>query len=244
MNRISSSRDINWSDVIRQTADFMIKNNLNDLVIGEKISNKNGVWGRLSEIVFKKSFCQANALYLSKNWERDRNCYRNSVLNILKNKDKIRNGSLNCIQFNFTEFEWTEVQKFVSQDSKERKYFKSEFDVVLSKKLQQNGVKCWVYCNFNYFLRKTNLVWKGEFICRECKIKFFPIMSRSDVCKNLIVTWYREIEHETAVIPPKRRITGEERKQFGYQLKSKGVTNYIAESSNFEECNDFLNFFN
>ncbi|CAF1028135.1 unnamed protein product [Brachionus calyciflorus] len=235
MNKHFKKRDINWSECIQLTLNFMIENGLNDLKPGEMLSNKNGIWGRLSEIVFQEPFCQSNALFLSKNWERDRNGFRTSILSILNSKEKNDNGAVNCFQFRLSKTEWDDIQKFISKDKNKRQYFTSEFDHVISKTLQENGIKCWVYNNFNYFLKKTAFLWKGEFICRECKIKFLLTLSRNDDNKNFLVSWSKDIQHEIFVIPTKIKIKGEKRIRLGYELKSKGTTNYIAETNNLQK---------
>ena len=243
MDQNLKNQETNWSDLIQFTVNFMIENNLNDLTIGENISNENGVWGRLSVSFYKEPFTRARAFYLSQNWMRDRNGFSSSVLNILKNRDKKDIGAVNCIQINFTETEWNEVQIFVLTDSNGRKYFKSDFDRVLSIKLQKNGIKCWLYCNYNYFMKKkTHILWKGQFLCRECKIKFIIVVLKNDEKKNFLVSWNQIIEHVSPVIPPNKRITSEERKKLGYELKSKGTTNYIAERIKNGESNYHLLF--
>ncbi|RNA01741.1 hypothetical protein BpHYR1_000673 [Brachionus plicatilis] len=63
----------------------MVHNKLSNLNVNEKLSNKQGIWGRLAEEFFKEPFSIGNALYLSKNWERNRNSYRTSI----KNKESI-----------------------------------------------------------------------------------------------------------------------------------------------------------
>lgn len=230
MNR-NKRKNIIWNELIEKTVNFMVNNKLDYLNPNEKLSNREGVWAKLSELVFQEQFTISNALYLSKNWERDRNGFRTLVLKLVKNSNE-NTQNTNYLQFSLLYSDWLEIQKFVSTDKNQRKYFLCDFDKWLSSNLQKQGIKCFIKCSFNYFSRKPDPVWKGLYKCIDCKNNFSIRILNIGKKYTLYAYWNKSINHEFFVEPPTPRICGEKRKNLSYELKAKGVSNFVSENSN------------
>lgn len=237
---MESKKNISWEQVIRITAIYMKENNLNDLKINENISNSNGVWGKLSQLYFNSQFNQNDALFLSKNWERNRNGYKTKVLNILKG-NFLNDSKINYAEIKINNFDWTNLQQYISNDKTKRKYFTGSFDRFLAIKMQENGLKCWAKCIYNTFPKKNkDLLWKGKYICKECKIEFSASIINIPGDITICFSWNNEIRHEQKVPEDKIRITGERRSNMRYEVKAIGVENYMAEQYQINQSIYFL----
>lgn len=225
----TNRRDISWPNLIKVTANFMIANSLNDLEIEDKISSSEGTWGKLSQLFFDSPFNQNDAYYLRKNWQRDREGYKTTVLNILKFKPK-QNLDLNFIDLFFDYSDWLDLMKSVSEDKKGRKYFTSDFSKSLSLKMQEAGVNCQVNCDYNYFpKKKAEIEWKGIYICKFCGMKFDVVCASLNFERvKIIVTWNGTIMHKK-IQASQKRIIGTNRQCIGHEIDAKGLANYISE---------------
>lgn len=135
---------------------------------------------------------------------------------------------------------------------KQRQRLLADFHNFLSKKLQDNGLNCWLRCDFNWFCsnkskKSTSKYWCGTYHCivNECKIilKAFvedPIVDVEQKVR-INVFFFGKCTHEKKTLI---QLSKEQKEQLGYKLKAEGVSNTIVNHIllNRQNNNDPSNF--
>ena len=225
--------------IVQKTIEYMSKNNLSDL----KGSPRNkfecwqlivrSIYNSLSDSdIFRKSSRICNA------WKRNTSSYKTVVIESIniKNQSKIE------IQFNTLESNHI-LEKFLSNTSKTRLLL--GFTNILSDKMQRSGIKCWLKCRSNYFLKGNNKNWVGKYGCVDSNCSLIYNASGTFNSQNVIlnVSWNGIIpSHEK--LSPKLRISGEKRKKQALTLMADGInatrSNNILFNSKNDEISKYL----
>lgn len=127
--------------------------------------------------------------------------------------------------------EWNELTRYIS--GKSRKKFLVGFDRVLAKKLQSNGIKCWIKCEYNWFgAEKFNrLYWTGLYKCSSCNIKYKCCIESFPCNKSieLLVRWEGDCSHDKLTdSKSQKRIEGLTRLTFAQKIIADGCLNLTA----------------
>jgi hypothetical protein len=98
-------------------------------------------------------------------WNCDTYEFSSLIREKLKNKDKELDKAHSLILSNI---EWKKAVECISGQGRE--YFKTDFDVILSKKLQEKGFNCWLSNSYNWFKKqnsrkKNSNFWSGLYYC-------------------------------------------------------------------------------
>lgn len=75
---------IDFDHLISLTASFLRNENLLASDLKGNYRNRDGIWGQISQKVFRSDFNVADSLYLWKLWERNTKDYKSNVLGILQ----------------------------------------------------------------------------------------------------------------------------------------------------------------
>lgn len=138
----------------------------------------------------------------------------------------------NSISIEFTNEEWSELKKYISIRG-ERKYFLVGFHRVLSKKLQNQGIKCYLSCKSNWFSKKNINNWSGLYKCldSDCKIVYKAELNIKDDKYLVKIVWNDTSSHVNVVPSLKFRCVGEKRKSLGLRIMSEGLTNIKSKNT-------------
>ena len=241
--------------------------------------NKDSVFSSISILIFGQ-LCYTEALKLRQMWVRDTNgnyhfyefhcyeCYllsvflkgyRSKVTEKFSEKSKLliprplkvnRNNLIIIMSCQ----EWNDCLKFTSVNGKQRKRFTTQFDNLLSKKLQDEGFNCILRSTYNWFnQKKKGCQWSGRFKCfaKECRRVYdAKIWNITENCSiEIYINWLGECCHEKLVL--NERICGKEREKIAENLLIDGIESFIEqkEIKKFVDSNGILtdlyfNFFN
>ena len=123
---------------------------------------------------------------------------------------------------------------------KNRYRFSNNFDHLISQKLQENGVNCYLKQSFNWFSKKNNYAWYGQYLCidKSCKLQFKANISESNIdgSVSVYVKWNGNCLHEKK----KRRVrcTGKERKEMAKTIRANGNDLVKQDHLLFNELNE------
>ena len=145
----------------------------------------------------------------------------------------------------FSPNEWKSLQNFVAilnKAGKKRKQFKVQFHDVLSKKIQNSGINCWlVNTNSNNYFRcessqrsHCSPFWHAKYNClnKNCKIVFYanifdlPENINDDI--KVFIDFENVADHPKCI--KKIRCTGNDRDKQKMKLLSIGTSNTLNEN--------------
>lgn len=122
-----------------------------------------------------------------------------------------------------------------------RSRFRNGFHDILTKKIQEKGVKCWLNCVYYWFSR-DNKSWHGLYKCIafNCDIKYDAKIELISIEENIIkvIIRYQKQEIHEHFISKTRRCTGTERKKQALELMANGVSNNQFENLLFNKTVD------
>ncbi len=137
--------------------------------------------------------------------------------------------------------DWLNLQKYVSC---RRRKFLSPFTKLLTLRLQKEGIKCCLNCNYNYFstasVKKPLNFWRGTYGCNNphCKANYVAIIKQLQLNTDVIIEVYTENEcHHDHQEDVKIRIDGDYRKNLGKELLIKGTLMVKSENIIFNRDN-------
>ena len=201
---------------------------LDDVTLSRKIDSEN-LYDQIS-LEFFHNFGYINKYRINKFWIRNSNSFADKVTAYL---NKLMSDVVIIV---FSQEEWlSEIKKNIEQYGKRSK-FTADFTVALSIKLQEQGTKCWLRCNYNWFKQKESRFkdapfWRGTYTCIKepnCLNKFVvQILKEGEIIQNIHIQIERSlksIDHTDFVkyIP---RCCGEKRDETAKDLMSIGVMN-------------------
>lgn len=167
---------------------------------------------------------------------------RNEITDSETNEKKnSKNETVICI---ITPKQWDDLKKHISDKNGKilRKKFLKPFHDFVNTILQDSGIKCCVYCVYNWFSSKKDLepCWHGLYRCvdQQCHNEYDAIIDKIilkyDV--QLIIKYNKSTFFHHNNIKLSNRCTGEERKSIALELAAKGTAIFRNEnitSSNF-----------
>ena len=154
----------------------------------------------------------------------------------------------NSVSIEFTEEEWSELKKYISLRGV-RKSFLIGFHRILAKKLQSQGIKCYLSCKSNWFSSKNIKKWSGLYKCSDpdCKILYKAELDIKNDRYLIIISWNDTYSHLNYINPSlKLRCVGEKRKSLGFRIMSEGIANIKAKNTIdfYDKANKSIHFFN
>lgn len=135
--------------------------------------------------------------------------------------------------------EWNIFQSYIAIYNGRTK-FKTEFTDILSEKIQNYGVNCWLKCEYNWFKatssqKKSAPFWHGRYVCVDpkCKLKFEaliedPINDTEKKQSVLIFINYIGVDYHEKKLIKKIRCFGLERDLQAKELLQEGTCNVIV----------------
>lgn len=135
----------------------------------------------------------------------------------------------------FTIEEWKDLQKYISKSK--RKKFLSYFHKALSTRLQNQGLKCWLSCQFNWF-KKSKEIWSGTYKCVDtnCKIVYHAKILNDDSSFefkeniNVVIEWNGSCFHQKITQKYITQCRGNARKTLGLEIMAGGISNIQADN--------------
>lgn len=136
------------------------------------------------------------------------------------------------------------MQTFIHIFSLNRTRLSSEFDILLSEKLQGKGLKCWLQNKNNCFRnpnnkKKTKYLWRGKYVCidKKCLNSFTAHIINEKLSENIIdmdevsirVLFKKKFMH-LGKIQKKIRCSGKKRNEQKFVLCSDGLTNTLCDN--------------
>lgn len=222
-------KGIHIDDLVAKTVSFMVLNNLKNLDLSHSARHEQSCWGRLSEFVFNVSFSYNLASRLRMAWKCNSEHFQTKVIEKITNKhlsNKMESSTIidyqNAIFFVKLDF----FRLFVYGQGKQ--WLSAHFTRFLSKKLQKNGINCWLTCIRNHVNKYPVLCGGGKFKCisKKCnkvyKVTFLKVFDDQSI--KMVVS-FDDFSSHKKINEPAYRIIGEERKELGVRLLAKGTTN-------------------
>jgi len=252
--------------LINLTIEVMLKYCLTDLSIIKitRSKEKTNVWNEICNRYYG-AVDYKNVLKLYQWWERDTQNYSSLTktalkeLNTKESKTQKPRSNVKKLIITFNSEEWTNALLFsTSYDNRVR--FKSEFSTLLSERIQNKGVNCWLKCVFNWIRKKNSLktsspFWNGLYRCIDCS-KSFKAQIHQESKDNLdnkyvlVFIEYKEQMNHKEKVNGKIRCVGDKRTQQAKELLIDStcnvISNNILENLSKESSigNFYLNLFN
>lgn len=150
----------------------------------------------------------------------------------------------------FSQDDWKSFNKMITIDTNQRRYYKTEFINIISRRLQKSGIPCWLKEKYNWFLKSYGAdskkpAWNAKLYCIECGEIFRATINKfndkDDV--SLCISWNNPIKH--AHVQEKIICNGEARNVLKRDIALKGTLNtsddniiYNNQSDEIQNGND------
>jgi hypothetical protein len=218
---------------------YMKEKKLFDMPTNVSPRDREGVWGVLSKMCTGE-YSFKEAIYIKYLWEKAKKSkLSNNVRNYLIQEYKrsklddelsefrieiaqstlteIYGTESNFIDLSFNSSLWCDLLKHYVTVSGKRKRFKVNFDNILTSKLQEAGVNCWLKSKWNW-LSHQGKKWNGVYGCllEDCDIEYKCHLDSIGVDGNakIIVNW-KDSDNFHEKITKIKRFEGERNKLAG-----------------------------
>lgn len=241
---MKSARNVNIDELVEKTVEYLRNENLSPLDLNSSARGADNIMGKLCSKFFG-DYSLKDSMYISTIWKRDQFEFRSRVIKFFP--EKITTADKANLEIKFNESEQKILQNLIVIFSDGRKRFKAEFSNFISKKIQENGIKCWLKVNSNWFRkengRKYGDYWSGKFSCVSCA-NFFKMRIESNRMDRIIIeNIVDNCSHLENIKPPNNRISGVKRKLISHEIVSNGVGNFRAENFLKEPRNNYFSLF-
>lgn len=206
---------------------------LGDVKLSRKLNSEN-LYDQICLEYFQNADYK-NKYRLYQLWNRNSYLFSDKVNTCLI---KLVSEIESVILIEFSHDEWqNEINKNKEQYGNRSK-FTADFSVALSIKLQEQGIKCWIKCSYNWFKQKDSRFknapfWRGKYTCIKepiCKNNFL-----AEIVKNYDLNQEKKIqiqlkcsiksnEHKD-FIKYSPRCSGEKRNDIAKEIMSIGIMN-------------------
>jgi hypothetical protein len=237
------------------TIKLMRENNLYTLDNIKFTRKANNIWNQISLLNFGYENYN-NSFKIYQWWKRNSNNFSSEIKNFFKNaRSNIEKMEIDQIEVDQNTFNKCVHEILDQNDIKEikgyignymRPKFKSEFDNFLSQKLQLRGIKCWLKCKYNWFLKPNSRdlpYWRGVFVCinhPECLNRFDATISKNfNILKqeNSIKILYNETTKHDDFLSNSIRCYGANRDKQKIEILANGLTNCQTNNVIYNEMN-------
>ena len=132
----------------------------------------NNIWNIICLKLFNNiSYAEANKIF--KIWHNKTSKLAEQVLSLcgsIENGDKNGGNGSNPISLAISAVDWVILSTYIVNSPRRR--FTSQFTDFLSEKLQENGIKCWLRCSYNWFKKSdsqksSSPFWQGVYKCTD-----------------------------------------------------------------------------
>ena len=219
------------------------KNNLINLNNAGSYSNALSFWGQLCR-AYHGHFDKVKSLNIQAKYRNNYGNLKDLVNNLLMcsplngvmsgseiQQEKEVNQSENVITLFLTSAEWKKIYQINVNGSAIRKKFRAGFAHFLSKKIQSNGLNCYLNDrkSSNWF---KEMKWRGLYKCSACDLSYLCIISDINDDKNIKITikWTGSSNH--AKVSRREQCRGETRKHYAVKLVADGVVNFRSQMIN------------
>lgn len=192
----SASVNVSVDVLVSKTVEFLIQFSLTIALLNQsRVSRLNdSLWARLAAFCFGEPSFNLTSLLFSR-WKRDwqldktnttKSLASQSFETVSLKKPSMRKKNENIIYVAFKQKEWNECLGECTFVGNGRKGFKVSFLNLLSSKLQNKGVKCWLdntrkrSC-YNYFGKSAFWTGKSRCVFPECPCVFSSKISNPSI---------------------------------------------------------------
>lgn len=237
---MKTERIIDMEKLIEITVQFLVSEKLNPNDLDGSARGIDNTLGRLCSKFFG-SYTFKNSMYLSTIWKRNKSEFKKRV------KEQflaLKSDKKEHLDIDINQSEKNQIENLIVTFGDGRKRLSADFTNFVSKKLQANGIKCWLKCNSNWFLkengRKKGDFWSGKYSCIECSSIYKLRIKKLPIEKIEVETILDLSSHQEFIEKKTNRISGEKRKILAQEIVSKGVGNFKTE--NFLSEKGFIEF--
>ena len=180
-------------------------------------NDKNNIWNKIALKYFGK-LNYKDSINIKSWWTRNTKNFRKILLESFKSKKKFPKISKYIIDINIEE--WKILEEQITKSKRLR--FKSGMTSFLNRKLQSQGVTCWLVCKYNW-IKDTkgqkcfSPYWNGEYSCIDpaCENQFKSIIKEQS-CLKIEVTATEQIIHPNKLTRISRCCGESEKKRHYY----------------------------
>jgi hypothetical protein len=191
-----NSNKIDIEIFIKLTIDYLKKNHMIEIEEDLNIDFKTSHWFRICQKAFKQ-VDESDILFVKLAWQRNHQEFKSRVLEEI-NHHLRRNFTHRVKEAEFIDY----LNNYTTGNN--RNQFNHNFDVVLSKIMNENGINCQVSYNFNHFKKENSRkgkasFWAGQYVCKICSSIFqIKIANKPDKDQDYLIDFecfYEEHEN-------------------------------------------------
>ena len=240
---------IDFQRLIEITVNYMLTNNLTDLIGGYRTNDSH--FSKICELFLQEnsdSF-RISSFNLYVKWRRNDRNFRSSVQKGLSEKEKNQECRIDSdfgrnFSIIFSDDEWRKLLLRIGDG--ERKKFTSYANEIIATKIQSRGINCFYKIKHNSFSTSkssSKFYWSGVLKCIECSntvrafIRNKP--KNNDGCLLSFIGKLDNCREQVSFIEFKKRLQGVEREAIQKEVSLKGVTNFKSEANFFGKISKY-----